>query len=52
MTEHTKQHAEKEKAIKKLIRKWLMAQETQGKAHALLARNPGIKKLGRSGKES
>lgn len=52
MTDPTKQHGEKERALKKLIRKWLMAQETQGKAHALLSRNPGIKKSGRSGKES
>ena len=52
MTDLTKQHAEKERALKKLIRKWLMANETQGKAHALLARNPGIKKLGKSGKDS
>jgi hypothetical protein len=51
MIEHTKQHAEKERALKKLIRKWLTAQETQGKAHALLARNRGIKKLGKSGRE-
>jgi hypothetical protein len=52
MTDLTKQHAEKERALKKLIRKWLMAQETQGKAHALLARNPGIKKPGRTDKNS
>ena len=51
MIEHTKQRAEKERALKKLIRKWLTAQETQGKAHALLARNRGIKKLGKSGRE-
>jgi hypothetical protein len=43
-------HAEKERALKKLIKKWLMAQETQSKANLLLARNPGIKKSGRSGK--
>ena len=52
MIDRAKQHAEKERALKKLIRKWLMANETQGKAHALLARNPGIKKLGKSGKDS
>ena len=52
MTDLTKQHAEKERALKKLIRKWMTAQETQGKALALLARNPGIKKLGKSGKDS
>lgn len=37
-------HTEKERALKKLIKKWLMAQETQTKAHLILARNPGIKK--------
>ena len=52
MIDSTKQRAEKEKALKKLIRKWLMAQETQGKALALLARNPGIKKGAKGGKES
>ena len=39
-----KQHAEKEKALKKLIKKWLTAQETQDKANALLSRNPDIKR--------
>ena len=43
-------HAEKEKALKKLIKKWLMAQETQNKAIVLLSKNPGIKKSGRLGK--
>lgn len=43
-------HAEKEKALKKLIRKWLMAQETQNKANLLLSKNPEIKKSGRTGK--
>jgi hypothetical protein len=49
ITDPTK-HAEKERALKKLIRKWLMAQETQNKANLLLSRNPGIKKSGRAGK--
>jgi hypothetical protein len=52
MIDPTKQHADKERALKKLIRKWMMAQETQGKAHALLARNPGIKKPGRTERTS
>lgn len=52
MIDSTKLRAEKEKALKKLIRKWLMAQETQGKAHALLARNPNIKKPGKADKNS
>ncbi len=43
-------HAEKEKAIKKLIRKWLMAQETHNKAHLVLSKNPGIKRSGRAGR--
>jgi hypothetical protein len=43
-------HAEKEKALKKLIRKWLMAQETHNKANLLLSKNPGIKRSGRTGK--
>ena len=37
-------NAEREKALRKLIKKWLMAQETQGKANVLLTRNPAIKK--------
>jgi hypothetical protein len=49
ITDYSK-HPEKEKAIKKLIRKWLTTQETQGKANLLLAKNPGIKKSGKSGK--
>ena len=44
-------HAEREKALKKLIKKWLMAQETQNKANLLIARNPGIKKSSRRGRE-
>jgi len=44
--------AEKEKALKKLIRTWLMAQETQNKANILLARNPEIKKSGKPGRPS
>lgn len=47
-------HAEREKALRKLIKKWLMAQETQGKANILLERNPNIKRIpkGKSGDES
>ncbi|HWB90577.1 MAG TPA: hypothetical protein VG605_01945 [Puia sp.] len=43
-------HAEKEKALKKLIRKWLMAQDTQNKANLLLSRNPQIRRSGKPGK--
>jgi hypothetical protein len=43
-------HTEKEKALKKLIKKWLTAQETQVKANLVLSKNPAIKKTGRVGK--
>jgi hypothetical protein len=43
-------HAENQKALKKLIRKWLTAQETQNKAILLMSKNPGIKKSGRLAK--
>ena len=52
MTTDPSKHAEKEKALKKLIRTWLMAQETQNKANILLSRNPEIKKSGKTGKSS
>ena len=47
-------HAEREKALRKLIKKWLMAQETQGKANVLLDRNPDIKRTpkGKAGGDS
>ena len=44
MTETTKQHTEKVKVLKKLIRQWMTAQETQDKAHVVLSQNPEIKK--------
>jgi hypothetical protein len=44
-------YAEKERALKKLIKKWLTAQETQSKANLLIARNRDIKKSGRRGRE-
>jgi hypothetical protein len=43
-------YAEKERALKKLIKKWLMAQDTQNKANLLIARNRDIKKSGRRGR--
>jgi len=43
-------HAEKEKALRKLIKTWLMAQDTQNKANILIARNPAIKRSGRAAK--
>ena len=48
MTTDPLKHAEKEKALKKLIRKWLMAQETQHKANLLLSKNPEIKKASKA----
>lgn len=50
MITHPSKHTEKEKALKKLIKKWLTAQETQGKANLVLSKNPAIKKSGRAGK--
>jgi hypothetical protein len=47
MTDPTKQHAEREKALRKLIRRWLMAQDTKAKATAIIGRNPDLKKLGK-----
>jgi hypothetical protein len=44
MTEPTKQHAEKVKVLKKLIRQWMTAQETQDKAQVVLSQNPEIKR--------
>ncbi|GGB09032.1 hypothetical protein [Puia dinghuensis] len=49
-TEPTKQHAEKAKALKKLIKQWLTAQDTKDKANVLLSRNPHLKKTGKVGK--
>ena len=50
MITDTSKQAEKEKALRKLIKKWLTTQETQGKANLLLSKNPTIKKSGRPGK--
>ena len=43
MIDSPKEIAEKAKAIKKLMSKWLKAQETKNKADLLLAKNPEIK---------
>jgi len=43
MIDYTKEKAEKAKAFKKLMVKWLAMQETESKATMLLARNPEIK---------
>ena len=43
MLDSTKEKTEREKAIKKLIKKWRTTQETKGKASILLAKNPAWK---------
>ena len=43
MIDYTKEKAEKAKALKKLMVKWLAMQETECKATLLLAKNPEIK---------
>jgi hypothetical protein len=52
MTDPTKLHAEKLKVLKKLVKKWMMTQDTQDKANMLLSRNPQIKRSGKPGKTS
>jgi hypothetical protein len=42
MIDSPREKAEKAKAIKKLMSKWLKVQETKGKADLLLAKNPEI----------
>jgi hypothetical protein len=43
MFETPKEKEEKAKALKKLMKKWLMTQETQRKADLLLSKNPELK---------
>jgi len=43
MLDSTKEKTEREKAIKKLIKKWRTSQETKSKASILLAKNPAWK---------
>ncbi len=43
MIHSTKERADKTKALKKLVKKWLNTDETQQKADLVLAKNPGIK---------
>jgi hypothetical protein len=43
MIDYSKEKAEKVKAMKKLMAKWLAMQETARKANLLLAKNPEIK---------
>jgi hypothetical protein len=44
MAEPTQLHSEKVKVLKKLIRQWMAAQDTQDKAHLVLSQNPEIKR--------
>jgi hypothetical protein len=39
----TKEKTERERAVKKLIKKWRTSQETKGKASVLLEKNPDWK---------
>jgi len=41
---HAKEKLEKAKALKKLMRQWLMTQETEKKAAVLIAKNPELKR--------
>jgi hypothetical protein len=43
MNDSTKEKAEKERVLRKLIKKWRTTQEMKGKANHVLARNPGLK---------
>jgi hypothetical protein len=43
MIDSPQQKAEKAKALKKLMSKWLKTQETKSKADLVLAKNPEIK---------
>jgi hypothetical protein len=40
MMDSTKEKEEKAKALRKLMKKWLLTQETQRKADLLMAKNP------------
>jgi hypothetical protein len=50
MIDSTKEKAEKEKALRKLLKKWRATQETRDKADQLLSRNPGLKNNGNTGR--
>ena len=52
MTEPTRQHSEKIKVLKKLIKQWMTVRDTQDKAHFVLSRNPDIKRPRKWGKAS
>jgi len=44
MNDSTKEKTEKERVLRKLIKKWRSTQGTTDKAKELLSRNPGLKK--------
>jgi hypothetical protein len=44
MFDSTQEKEEKAKALRKLMKKWLMAQETQRKADLLLSKNPELRR--------
>ena len=52
MFDSPEQKAEKAKALKKLMSKWLSVQATEGKANLLLSRNPEIKPVKKQRKTS
>jgi hypothetical protein len=43
MNDSTKEKSEKERVLRKLIKKWRSTQEMTDKAEQLLSRNPGLK---------
>jgi hypothetical protein len=52
MFDTPEQKAEKAKALKKLMSKWLSVQATEGKANLLLSKNPEIKPVKRQRKSA
>jgi hypothetical protein len=44
MNDSTKEKTEKERVLRKLIKKWRSTQGMMDKAKQLLSRNPGLKK--------
>jgi hypothetical protein len=45
MNDSTKEKSEKERVLRKLIKKWRSTQEMTDKAEQLLSRNPGLKNV-------
>ncbi len=48
MIDYTKYTIEKNKALKKLLSKWIASRDTRNKADFILAKNPSVKLPGRS----